>query len=232
MLPLQGPQVRSLVRELRSHKLHSLPKKKRHSEAVSLLIYWNDCFPPEICAVPCVRLLLSHEPYIQWGAHLSGFDKPASAAFLLPLGFADAVSSAWKHGPFLPFLPIASGSAPMPSPLESPSRPFSPVPKQTWARAPPVFPAMLQPALLEGQSQHSSSGFESVLQCLHAKSLQLYLTLCDPMDCSPPGFSVPGILRARMLEWVPFPSPRDRPDPGHQTFISYVSCIGRLALYH
>jgi len=34
------------------------------------------------------------------------------------------------------------------------------------------------------------------------------------MDCSSPGFSVHGILQARILEWVPFPSPRDIPDPG------------------
>ena len=31
---------------------------------------------------------------------------------------------------------------------------------------------------------------------------QLCLTLCDPMDCSLPGFSVHGILQARILEWV------------------------------
>ena len=35
-----------------------------------------------------------------------------------------------------------------------------------------------------------------------AKSLQSYLTLCDPIDCSPPGSPVPGILQARTLEWV------------------------------
>ena len=35
-----------------------------------------------------------------------------------------------------------------------------------------------------------------------AKSLQLCLTLCDLMDGSPPSFSVPGILQARILEWV------------------------------
>ena len=35
-----------------------------------------------------------------------------------------------------------------------------------------------------------------------AKSLQSCPTLCDPMDRSPPGSSVPGILQARMLEWV------------------------------
>ena len=35
-----------------------------------------------------------------------------------------------------------------------------------------------------------------------AKSLQLCPTLCDPMDGSPPGSPVPGILQARILEWV------------------------------
>ena len=36
----------------------------------------------------------------------------------------------------------------------------------------------------------------------YAKSLQLCPTLCDPIDSSPPGFPVPGILQARTLEWV------------------------------
>ena len=35
-----------------------------------------------------------------------------------------------------------------------------------------------------------------------AKSLQLCPILCDPIDSSPPGSSVPGILQARTLEWV------------------------------
>ena len=35
-----------------------------------------------------------------------------------------------------------------------------------------------------------------------AKSLQSRLTLCDPIDGSPPGSHVPGILQARTLEWV------------------------------
>ena len=34
------------------------------------------------------------------------------------------------------------------------------------------------------------------------KSLQLCLTLCDPIDSIPPGSPVPGILQARTLEWV------------------------------
>ena len=35
-----------------------------------------------------------------------------------------------------------------------------------------------------------------------AKSLQSCPTLCDPVDCSPPGSLVPGIVQARTLEWV------------------------------
>ena len=35
-----------------------------------------------------------------------------------------------------------------------------------------------------------------------AKSLQSCLTLCDPIDGSPPGFPIPGILQARTLKWV------------------------------
>ena len=37
---------------------------------------------------------------------------------------------------------------------------------------------------------------------------QLCLTLCDPMGCSSPGTSVPGILQARILEWVAIPFSR------------------------
>ena len=43
---------------------------------------------------------------------------------------------------------------------------------------------------------------------MRAKSLQSGPTLCDPIDCSPPGFSVHGILQARILEWVAMPSSR------------------------
>ena len=42
----------------------------------------------------------------------------------------------------------------------------------------------------------------------------LSLTLCDPMDCSAPGFSFSGILQARILEWVSISSPGDLPYPG------------------
>ena len=44
------------------------------------------------------------------------------------------------------------------------------------------------------------------LWCVYVKSLQLCPTLCDPMDGSPPGSSVHGILQARILEWIALPS--------------------------
>ena len=65
---------------------------------------------------------------------------------------------------------------------------------------------------------------------LCAKLLQLYPTLCDPMDCSLPGSSVHGILQARIFEWVAMPSSRGSSQPRDQTCISYISCIGRQVL--
>ena len=51
-----------------------------------------------------------------------------------------------------------------------------------------------------GQSYHHAA-----VLCLVTQS---FLTLWDPMDCSPPGSSVHGILQARTLEWVAMPSSR------------------------
>ena len=42
-----------------------------------------------------------------------------------------------------------------------------------------------------------------------AKTLQSCLSLCDPIDDSPPASSVPGILQARILEWVTIPFSTD-----------------------
>ena len=46
------------------------------------------------------------------------------------------------------------------------------------------------------------TGKTTALTAAAAKSLQSCPTLCDPIDSSPPGSSVPGILQARTLEWV------------------------------
>ena len=50
--------------------------------------------------------------------------------------------------------------------------------------------------------------------CVHAKSLESCPTLFDPMDCSPSGSSVHGIVQARILEWVAASFSRGSSDPG------------------
>ena len=78
--------------------------------------------------------------------------------------------------------------------------------------------------------REDSWGRQSV-DCVHAKSLWSCPTLCNPMDCSPPGSSVPEILQARILEWVAMPFSRGSSRPRDKTHISQVSCIGRWGLY-
>ena len=50
--------------------------------------------------------------------------------------------------------------------------------------------------------RNDSSYSHTAAAAAAAKSLQLCPTLCDPIDGSPPGSPVPGILQARTLEWV------------------------------
>ena len=71
-----------------------------------------------------------------------------------------------------------------------------------------------------------------VYTCTGAKSLQLCLTLCDPMDCSPTGSSVHRTLQARALEWVVIPFSRRSSQPRGWTNVSYIPCtqVGSLSL--
>ena len=59
----------------------------------------------------------------------------------------------------------------------------------------------LEPIIQSEVSQKEKHQY-SILTHAAAKLLQSCPTLCDPMDCSLPGFSVHGILQARTLEWV------------------------------
>ena len=70
--------------------------------------------------------------------------------------------------------------------------------------------------------------------CLVAQSC---LTLCDPMDCSPPGFSVRGISQARILEWVAISFSRESSPPRdcidrwiQPKYRTHVSCIDSVFL--
>ena len=70
------------------------------------------------------------------------------------------------------------------------------------------------------------------INCIHkhAQLLQSRLTVCDSVDCSPPGPSVHEILQARILEWVAMPSSRGSSWHRDQTRVSCISCIGRQIL--
>ena len=57
--------------------------------------------------------------------------------------------------------------------------------------------------------------FEVCSMCNYESEVaQSCLTLCNPVDCILPGSSIHGILQARILEWVPFPSSGNLPDQG------------------
>ena len=64
----------------------------------------------------------------------------------------------------------------------------------------------MQPFILCQGSPFASYGWlHSVNAAAAVMSLQLCLILCDPIDGSPPGSAVPGILQARTLDGLPFP---------------------------
>ena len=67
--------------------------------------------------------------------------------------------------------------------------------------------------------------------CVGAKSIQWCPTLWNPVDCSPSGSSIHGILQARILGWVAISSSRRSSPSRNRTHVSSVSCIGRQVLY-
>ena len=72
----------------------------------------------------------------------------------------------------------------------------------------------------------SSIDAAPVCQLLHCTTVlfnQSCLTLCDPMDCSPPGSSVYGIFQARILEWVAISFSRRSSRPRDQTRVLCVA---------
>ena len=72
-----------------------------------------------------------------------------------------------------------------------------------------VRPHRRQPTRLlcpwDSPGKNTGVGCQFLLQCMKVKSqsevTQSCLTLSNPMDCSPPGFSIHGIFQARVLEW-------------------------------
>ena len=58
---------------------------------------------------------------------------------------------------------------------------------------------------------------------------QSCLTLCDPMDCSPPGSSVHGMLQAKILDWVAIPFSRVSSWPRDQTWVCHMQANSLLS---
>ena len=72
--------------------------------------------------------------------------------------------------------------------------------KNNWYRA--TYPLNIKNKIYILKTFKTSSCREMVRPAAAAKSLQSCPTLCDPVDGSPPGSPIPGILQARTLEWV------------------------------
>ena len=97
---------------------------------------------------------------------------------------------------------------------------------------PPLVPSMLSPGLPQTLPPRRRSENQvlylpkekwvmtKVVLCSVARSC---LTLCDPVGCSPPGSSVPGILQERTLEWVAMPSSRRSSQPRDRTQLSCIA---------
>ena len=72
----------------------------------------------------------------------------------------------------------------------------------------------------EGQEEgkEDTEGTEQVMQSLVGcgKKFKLVASFCDPVDFSPPGFSIHGISQAKILNGLLFPSPGDLPNPRSQ----------------
>ena len=93
-----------------------------------------------------------------------------------------------------------------------------------------VLPVLYSSSDLD-QAQDFYIGHRGILFVLVIEVLvtQLCPTLCSPMDCSPPGSFVHGILQTRILEWIAILFTRGFSQPRDQT---WVSCIAGRFLYH
>ena len=102
----------------------------------------------------------------------------------------------------------------------------SPNESLNWRRSPSTEPRGITILLLKSSQWRNSKtsrvgywkSMKKVIQGeMCAKSLQSCLTLCDPVDCSPPG-SLHGVLQARILEWVAISFSRGSSRPSDQIY--------------
>ena len=95
---------------------------------------------------------------------------------------------------------------------------------------PTVRPHRRQPTRLpcpwDSPGKNTGVGCHFLLQCMKVKNesevTQSFPTLSDPMDCSLPGSSIPGIFQARVLEWVAISFSRGSSWPRDRTWVSRI----------
>ena len=77
---------------------------------------------------------------------------------------------------------------------------------------------------VDRNSQYFWNSSEFSFRCMYVSIVtQSCLTLCDPMDCSPPGGSSHGIFQTRMLEWVAIPYSRGSSWPRNWTWVCHIA---------
>ena len=147
-----------------------------NGEVASTLVRGN-FYPPDESwlQLMCVCVCVCVCVCIQFLSHVRLFVTPWTVAHQAPLSLAFSRQEYWNGLP-----------CPPPGDLTDLGITFMP---------------LLSPALA-GRFFTTSATWESPVAAAAAKSLQSCPTLCDPIDGSPPGSAVPGILQARTLEWV------------------------------
>ena len=95
-----------------------------------------------------------------------------------------------------------------------------------------LFGSILLYLILLMKTRFLQSSFKMLQQisctCVSVVNAKSCSSICDPMDCSPPGFSVLGISEARILEWVAIFFSRG---PSQSKRRTCVSCVSRRILF-
>ena len=120
-------------------------------------------------------------------SHVWLFATPWTVACQVPLSMDFSRPEYWNGQPF-------------PSPGDLPNTGIEPRSPASQSDFLPVEPSENSWTVFPREGRQAK--WLTITMLCYAKSLLSCPTLCDPIDSSPPGFPVPGILQARILEWV------------------------------